>query len=152
MTLRLECAEVARYCKSGSAGLFKRFVGSRAGMLAYRGIGHEGQTFEEEDYPDVVARVYDWAMEPKMLQLAEEAAPTAVKRHPGRNGPRAVGDGEGLPIRPPPPFSASRFLRPGKCGPYSTNDSETWLLGWCRHAMRISLRGLLILQSRGPFI
>ncbi|CAE7254413.1 unnamed protein product [Symbiodinium sp. CCMP2592] len=117
LTLRLECAEVARYCMSGSAGLFKHFVGSRAGMLAYRGIGHEGQTFEEEDYPDVVARVYEWAIEPKMLQLAEEAAPTVVKRHPGRNGPRAVGDGEGMPIRPPPPFSASRFLRPGKCGP-----------------------------------
>ncbi|CAE7576270.1 DNAH6 [Symbiodinium sp. CCMP2592] len=92
-------------------------VGDARLTLRLECIGHEGQTFEEEDYPDVVARVYEWAMEPKMLQLAEEAAPTAVKRHPGRNGPRAVGDGEGMPVRPPPPFSASRFHRPGKCGP-----------------------------------
>eukprot|EP00439_Symbiodinium_sp_Y106_P011056 s4424_g1.t1 len=95
-------------------------VGDARFTLRLECIGHEGQTFEEEDYPDVIARVDEWAMEPRMLQLAEEAAPTAVKRHPGRNGPRAVGDGEGLAIRPPPRFSTSRFIRPGKCGPRQT--------------------------------
>ncbi|CAE7806043.1 unnamed protein product [Symbiodinium sp. CCMP2592] len=84
-------------------------------------IGLPGQTFEETEYPDIVARVYDWAIAPKLLDVSvseEETTPTAAqKQRLGRMGPRNVGDGEGLAIRGPAPFNARRFLRPGKCGP-----------------------------------
>ncbi|CAE7540024.1 unnamed protein product, partial [Symbiodinium microadriaticum] len=82
-------------------------------------IGLPGQTVEETEYPDIVARVYDWALEPKLLKASEEVVvPTAAKpQRLGRMGPRNVGDGEGLAIRGPAPFSPRRFLRPGKCGP-----------------------------------
>ncbi|CAE7870853.1 unnamed protein product, partial [Symbiodinium microadriaticum] len=81
-------------------------------------IGLPGQTFEESDYPDIVARVYDWAFEPKLLEASEELTPTAATtQRLGRMGPRNVGDGEGLAIRGPAPYNPRRFLRPGKCGP-----------------------------------
>jgi len=82
-------------------------------------IGLPGQTFEETEYPDIVARVYDWAIAPKLHDVsAEEVTPTAAqKQRLGKMGPRNVGDGEGLAIRGPAPFNARRFLRPGKCGP-----------------------------------
>ncbi|CAE7405869.1 unnamed protein product [Symbiodinium sp. CCMP2592] len=84
-------------------------------------IGLPGQTVEETEYPDIVARVYDWAIAPKLLDVSvseEEITPTAAqKQRLGRMGPRNVGDGEGLAIRGPAPFNARRFLRPGKCGP-----------------------------------
>ncbi|CAE7295481.1 unnamed protein product [Symbiodinium sp. CCMP2456] len=84
-------------------------------------IGLPGQTFEETEYPDIVARVYDWAFEPKLVEASveePEVLPTAAKtQRLGKMGPRNVGDGEGLAIRGPAPFNARRFLRPGKCGP-----------------------------------
>eukprot|EP00439_Symbiodinium_sp_Y106_P000366 s7601_g1.t1 len=73
-------------------------------------IGLPGQTFEETEYPDIVARVYDWAIAPKLHDVsAEEVTPTAAqKQRLGKMGPRNVGDGEGLAIRGPAPFNARR--------------------------------------------
>ena len=97
------------------------FVRGLPWHVSSRGIGLPGQTFEETEYPHIVARVYDWAFEPKLVEASveePEVLPTAAKtQRLGKMGPRNVGDGEGLAIRGPAPFNARRFLRPGKCGP-----------------------------------
>ncbi|CAE7356399.1 unnamed protein product [Symbiodinium sp. CCMP2456] len=72
------------------------------------------ETIEEDGYEEILARVHEWAgLEPKVLDF--EGTDPVAKRHPGRNGPRTVGDG--LPIRGPALFSMSRLQRAGKCGP-----------------------------------
>ncbi|CAE7455689.1 unnamed protein product, partial [Symbiodinium microadriaticum] len=59
-------------------------------------IGLPGQTFEESDYPDIVARVYDWALVARGLRRRNgsdgcEAAATwanGPKKRRGRRGAR----------------------------------------------------------------
>jgi len=86
--------------------------------LHLKGVGQGFDTFEEDDYDDIVSRVFHWAREdpsavdPGHVQVVVPQVGPGVKGRRGRNGPRNI---LGATPRPPAVFSISR-LRCGKKG------------------------------------